>query len=144
MKKGILKEPEFENRVALTPESVEVLKKLQVDLLLEKGAGEKAFATDKMYEEAGVQVKGRIDLVKEVDIILSINPPEEIEKLRLEFESLMIDDPPLLKKGVTNTLEELAPDYQLGLISNTGVTPGPVISQVLENYGILHYPQTPK
>jgi putative hydrolase of the HAD superfamily len=63
---------------------------------------------------------------------------EKVDKLRVEFESLMIQDPPSLKKGVKNTLEELTPDYQLGLISNTGVTPGPIISQVLKKYGILN------
>jgi putative hydrolase of the HAD superfamily len=73
---------------------------------------------------------------KELDLKIA---EEEIEKLRREFESLMIDDPPLLKFGVMKTLEELAQDYQLGLISNTGVTPGPIISRVLEQYGILQY-----
>jgi putative hydrolase of the HAD superfamily len=84
-----------------------------------------------------IYTKERITRVfKELEIKIE---EEEIERLRLEFESLMIDDPPLLKKDVKNTLEELDPDYQLGLISNTGVTPGPIISQVLENYGILQY-----
>ncbi|MHA2398119.1 MAG: HAD family hydrolase [Promethearchaeota archaeon] len=84
-----------------------------------------------------IYTKERITRVfKELELKIE---EKEIEKLRLEFESLMIDNPPLLKKGVTDTLEELAADYQLGLISNTGVTPGPIISQVLENYGILQY-----
>jgi len=84
-----------------------------------------------------IYTKERITRVfKELELKIE---DEEIEKLRLELESLMINDPPLLKTGVTNTLEELAPDYQLALISNTGVTPGPIISQVLENYGILQY-----
>ncbi|MHA2185167.1 MAG: hypothetical protein ACXAAI_09220, partial [Promethearchaeota archaeon] len=84
-----------------------------------------------------IYTKERISRVfKELELKIE---EDKIEKLRLEFESLMIDDPPSLKKGVTSTLEELAPDYQFGLISNTGVTPGLIISQVLENYGILQY-----
>lgn len=90
MKIGILKEPEFENRVALMPENVKVLMNLKVEVFLEKGAGEKAFATDEMYEEAGVQVKERIDLVKEADIVISVNPPEEIEKLGLKENQVLL------------------------------------------------------
>ncbi|MCK4286875.1 MAG: HAD family hydrolase, partial [Candidatus Lokiarchaeota archaeon] len=36
-------------------------------------------------------------------------------------------------------LEDLSPDYQIGLISNTGVTPGKIISKVLDEYGILQF-----
>jgi len=61
----------------------------------------------------------------------------DIDLLTREFESMMLQDPPMLKKGVKNTLEELTPDYQIGLISNTGVTPGSILSKVLDEYGIL-------
>ena len=73
---------------------------------------------------------------KELDLKIA---EEEIGMLKREMESLMIEDPPLLKIGVTKTLEVLAPDYQTGLISNTGVTPGAILSQVLEQLGLLQY-----
>ena len=63
----------------------------------------------------------------------------DIELLKKEFESRMLQDPPQLKKGVKKTLEELAPDYQIGLISNTGVTPGKILNKVLDRYGILQF-----
>ncbi|MHA2131239.1 MAG: HAD family hydrolase, partial [Promethearchaeota archaeon] len=63
----------------------------------------------------------------------------ELDKLKQEFESLMLQDPPKIKKGVESTLDVLAPDYKIGLISNTGVTPGPIISEVLERLNILQY-----
>ncbi|MHA2037841.1 MAG: HAD family hydrolase [Promethearchaeota archaeon] len=63
----------------------------------------------------------------------------EVEKLRDILESEMLQDPPKLKIGVEKTLESLSPDYHIGLISNTGVTPGKIISKVLEEYNILHY-----
>lgn len=55
------------------------------------------------------------------------------------FEEIMLNDPPPLKKGVKKTLEELSLDYQIGLISNTGVTPGRIIIRTFQEYDILQY-----
>lgn len=66
-------------------------------------------------------------------------PQPDVEMLKKKFESEMLQDPPLLKMGVKKTLEALAPEYNVGLISNTGVTPGKTISSVLEEYNILQY-----
>ena len=66
-------------------------------------------------------------------------PQSDINLLIKKFESEMLQDPPLLKMGVKKTLEALAPEYNVGLISNTGVTPGKTISKVLEEYNILQY-----
>ncbi|HDZ18241.1 hypothetical protein LCGC14_1033760 [marine sediment metagenome] len=63
----------------------------------------------------------------------------DLDSLKEEFESLMLQDPPKLKKGVKSTLEILAPDFKIGLISNTGVTPGPILSEVFKRYDILQY-----
>ncbi|MFW9896524.1 MAG: HAD family hydrolase [Candidatus Thorarchaeota archaeon] len=77
-----------------------------------------------------------------LNVLESINvniPQSDVNLLKEKFESEMLHDPPLLKEGVKRTLESIAPDYQIGLISNTGVTPGRVISKVLEEYNILQY-----
>jgi putative hydrolase of the HAD superfamily len=66
-------------------------------------------------------------------------PQSDIEILKVKFESEMLQDPPSLKIGVKKTLEVLAQNYNLGLISNTGVTPGKIISKVLGEYNILQY-----
>lgn len=63
----------------------------------------------------------------------------DLEILKKDFESMMLQDPPTLKKGVKSTLEILAPDFKIGLISNTGVTPGHIISEVFERFDILQY-----
>lgn len=55
------------------------------------------------------------------------------------FEKVMLKDPPLLKKGVKQTLEELSSDYKIGLISNTGITPGRIICKVFQGCEILKY-----
>ena len=77
-----------------------------------------------------------LNVLEEINVKI---PQTDVDLLTREFESEMLQDPPPLKKGVKNTLEELAPDYQIGLISNTGVTPGKVLSKVLDEYGILQF-----
>ncbi|MFX1497915.1 MAG: HAD family hydrolase [Promethearchaeota archaeon] len=63
----------------------------------------------------------------------------EIELIKENLEKAMLKDPPLLKKNVKKTLEILSKDYKIGLISNTGITPGYIISQIFQKYGILKY-----
>ncbi|MFW9823842.1 MAG: HAD family hydrolase [Candidatus Thorarchaeota archaeon] len=77
-----------------------------------------------------------LNVLESIDAII---PQSDVNLLKERFESEMLQDPPLLKEGVKKTLEFIAPDYQIGLISNTGVTPGRVISKVLEEYNILQY-----
>ena len=83
MKVGILKESSGENRVVMLPETVAALVKMKVDVYIEKGAGEKAYALDGDYENAGARIVTRQDLIKESDVILKINPPEknDLEKM---------------------------------------------------------------
>lgn len=70
---GLLKEPSPETRVSLLPEHISFLKKWHVDVLVEKTAGEKAFATDEKYMEAGATLVSREDVLQKADIVLSIN-----------------------------------------------------------------------
>jgi len=75
-----------------------------------------------------------LNVLNELNIIIS---KDDFDIIKQDLESLMLQDPPLLKTSVKKTLEILAPNYQIGLISNTGVTPGRVLSSVLEEYSIL-------
>lgn len=81
---GLLKEPSPETRVSLLPEHIPVLKKWHVDVLVEKAAGEKAFATDEKYGEAGAVIASREDVLQNAAIILSINSlsPVDINNFR--------------------------------------------------------------
>jgi len=76
---GVLKEPHTETRVSLLPEHLSILKKINVEVLIESTAGEKAFASDKKYQEAGAVVVSREEVLEKADIILSINLPPETE-----------------------------------------------------------------
>jgi HAD superfamily hydrolase (TIGR01549 family) len=55
------------------------------------------------------------------------------------FQEAVFDSPPALKEGVIEALEFLATDYNLGIISDTGITPGRLIRLVLEDHDIIDY-----
>ena len=76
---GLLKEPAFETRVSLLPEHVSVLKKMNIQLMIESGAGITAYATDEKYAEAGAGVADRNQVLTKADILLSINPISEAD-----------------------------------------------------------------
>jgi NAD(P) transhydrogenase subunit alpha len=74
---GILNEPPFENRVAILPGEAAVLGKMGLEVLVEKGAGKRAFASDKEYENAGALTATRKETIGRADLIITINPPLE-------------------------------------------------------------------
>jgi H+-translocating NAD(P) transhydrogenase subunit alpha len=70
---GVLKEPNGETRVSLLPEHIVALKKQQVNVVIENGAGENAFASNEQYQTAGATCASRNDVLQQADLILSIN-----------------------------------------------------------------------
>ena len=60
---GILKETGTENRVAILPGEVAVLKKMGIEVLVELHAGEKAFASDKDFQAAGAVMSDRKEII---------------------------------------------------------------------------------
>ncbi len=78
---GVLKEPSPETRVSLLPEHLATLKKWNVDIMVEAGAGDNAFATNEKYTEAGAAIASRSDVLQNADIILSINGFTEAKDL---------------------------------------------------------------
>lgn len=71
---GLLKEPSYETRVSLLPEHVAVLKKMNLELLVESGAGEMASAMDDHYEQAGARIAQRPQVLANAEVIVTINP----------------------------------------------------------------------
>ncbi|MBO9495869.1 Re/Si-specific NAD(P)(+) transhydrogenase subunit alpha [Thalassotalea sp. G20_0] len=69
---------ENENRVAATPDTVGKLQKLGFDVVVERGAGEKASFGDEAFTQAGARVVDR-DEVWNSDIILKVNAPIDDE-----------------------------------------------------------------
>ncbi len=76
---GLLKEPAHETRVSLLAEAVATLTKKGITVIVENGAGEKAFCHNSDYEKAAAQIKSRSETLSSADIILSIHPPEASE-----------------------------------------------------------------
>jgi len=72
---GILKEIAGENRVAMLPESVATLVKMNVAMLVETGAGLSAFASDKEYTEAGATIDTKEKVIAGADLLIKIQPP---------------------------------------------------------------------
>lgn len=81
---GILKEPAHETRVSLLAESAAALIRKNITVMVESGAGEKAFCTDDDYKNAGAQVKSRSEVFAGSDILLVIHQPSlpEINQLK--------------------------------------------------------------
>jgi H+-translocating NAD(P) transhydrogenase subunit alpha len=81
---GVLKESGSENRVALLPGEVAGLKKLGVKVIIEYLAGERAFATDKDYLEAGANTDERKEIISKAGMLLTVNPPlgDDIKSFR--------------------------------------------------------------
>jgi NAD(P) transhydrogenase subunit alpha len=86
MRIGIPKESVTnETRVASTPKTVEQLKKLGFDILVESGAGELASFTDEQYIASGAVIV-KADDIWQSDLIYKVNPPnvDEISKIKDE------------------------------------------------------------
>ncbi|MCY7309629.1 MAG: Re/Si-specific NAD(P)(+) transhydrogenase subunit alpha [Chitinophagaceae bacterium] len=73
---GLLKEPNFETRVSLLAEAVATLTKKGITVIVENGAGEKAFCSNADYEKAGAQIKSRSELLVSSNIVLTIHAIE--------------------------------------------------------------------
>ena len=77
MKVGVPKEIVVgENRVALVPDAVGLLRKAGPQILFESGAGEGAFFPDRAYEAAGATiVSDPVALFTEADVVLKVQTP---------------------------------------------------------------------
>lgn len=59
-----------------------------------------------------------------------------------QLQAAIWNDPPFLKDGVVETLEALKPRFGMAIISDSGITPGRIVREVLGDAGILDYSST--
>jgi H+-translocating NAD(P) transhydrogenase subunit alpha len=85
---GILKETGTEKRVAMLPGEVASLKKLGIDVMVETGAGMRAFASDKAYMKIGAVMADRSDVISGSSMVLSVTVP--VDDLNLFREGQII------------------------------------------------------
>lgn len=115
---GVLKEPPFETRVSLLPEAVATLIKKGISVVIESGAGEKAFSNDDDYMNAGAAVKSLNEVLETSDILLAIHPlsPEEAdsvaEKILIGIYQPLFNDDLMVTwadKGITSFSLDMLP-----------------------------------
>ncbi len=99
-------------------------KKLSMSTTSLKTAFKSSFdLPERNYEEnEHIYTKDRIS--KMFDLLNIYLENEEKQGIKDKFEEFMLRNPPQLKKGVKQILEDLKSDYKIGLISNTGITHG--------------------
>ncbi|PKQ62792.1 alanine dehydrogenase [Labilibaculum filiforme] len=110
-----------ENRICLTPQSVEVLVNNGHDVMIERGAGLASNYTDKEYSENGAQIVNAKSEIYQCDVVMQVSPfsSAEIDMLRgnqILFSALQIKSQccenirKLMQKKVTAIAMELVKD----------------------------------
>lgn len=87
---GLLKENSPETRVALLPEAVQQLVGLKAEVLVEKHAGNSAFAADSAYEQAGAAITDRTGIFQNADLILQVQAPTATDVSQLKDSQVWI------------------------------------------------------
>ena len=87
---GVLKEALPETRVSLLPEHVTILKKWNVEIVIENNAGATAFATNEKYIEAGAKIVNREEVLASSTIILSIDNFTENDVLFIKDATILL------------------------------------------------------
>jgi len=89
MKIGVLKE-QSDQRVAIVPATIPKLTDLNLEVLVEHGAGEGSLFSDDAYSENGATPADRSTILKEADLLISIEPPSDEELSSLDKETTLI------------------------------------------------------
>ncbi|MDF3818468.1 Re/Si-specific NAD(P)(+) transhydrogenase subunit alpha [Leptospira sp. 96542] len=90
MKIGVIKEPNFENRVAITPDVIDPLKKMGFTVAVETTAGDKAFYSDKDYTDVGATIESRDSILSGADIVVSIHTLDEDSAKKIPKDKIYI------------------------------------------------------
>lgn len=118
---GLLKEYGTETRVALLPETVKAFTDLKVEVLVEQGAGENAFAADADYIAVGAKIVSRTDVFSKAEVLLQIQPPADDDTLKIKNSQVWISafNPLWDTKLVKTFLEKGITSFSLDLIPRT-------------------------
>ncbi|OCW59399.1 Re/Si-specific NAD(P)(+) transhydrogenase subunit alpha [Hoeflea olei] len=108
----------LESRVAASPETVKKMTSLGLDVIVQKGAGEKSRIADEAFVAAGARTGTAAD-AKKADVVLRVRRPSETEIKSLKSGAIVLAqmDPygneealsALAKAGVTSLAMELMP-----------------------------------
>jgi NAD(P) transhydrogenase subunit alpha len=102
MKLGIVKENN-DPRVAVVPDTLSKLSALGISVLMESGAGEASYFSDKDYD--GATVLSREEVLKQSDLLVSFNPlPQEDWKFMAKETVMISQFAPFADAGVVSGL----------------------------------------
>ncbi|MBK5305219.1 MAG: NAD(P) transhydrogenase subunit alpha [Frankiaceae bacterium] len=88
---GVLREQApAERRVALTPEVVGRVQALGLEVLVERGAGERAMYSDGDYTATGALLVAREELLSRADVLVSVRAPDRPTMLALRPRQALI------------------------------------------------------
>jgi NAD(P) transhydrogenase subunit alpha len=87
---GILKETLGDNRVSFLPEQVDLLIKKGIRIIAETSCGVNAFTTDVAYQEKGVNIADRNTVLKESDVVLSIQLLSDSDLQQLKSGAVLL------------------------------------------------------
>ncbi|ABM02420.1 NAD(P) transhydrogenase, alpha subunit [Psychromonas ingrahamii 37] len=117
MQIGIPREiQENENRVAATPNTVELLIKQGFTFLVEKNAGIAASFSDQAYQNSGAEIGTDKNLVWQSDIIFKVNAPTDTEITLMKEGATLVSfiwpaqNPELLEKLTSKKISVIAMD----------------------------------
>lgn len=96
-----------------------------------------------MWQEAWIKENRTLPASHWLDVILTelrlIVPDEARIEISDSIENALLEYPPILETEVPNLLVDLAADYKLAIISDTGVTPGRVLRHILTQDAIIDH-----
>ena len=118
---GILREYGNETRVVLLPETVKAFVDLKVEVIVEKGSGEKAFAFDSDYVSAGAKIVSREEVFSTSDVLLQIQPPiaDEMQKIKPDQVWISAFNPLWETAIVKSFIQSKITSFSLDLIPRT-------------------------
>ena len=118
---GILREPAEDRRVAMLPETVSQIIKMNVQVKVESGAGNGAMVSDDDFKNAGATICNRDEIFSSCQIILKINPVSMDEIGSLTDSSVLVNvfQPLVNKEIVLSLLDKNVTSFSLDMIPRT-------------------------
>jgi NAD(P) transhydrogenase subunit alpha len=101
--------------VALTPDSVTRLVKSKVDVMVQRGAGERAGFPDPAYEAAGARLApDAASTISGARVVLKVQPPSDAEIAMLPADSVLVS---LLRPGYNDGLPQRLADRRVSALA---------------------------
>ncbi len=119
---GVLAEQQGDRRIPLTPKNVTDLLELNVaQILVESGAGEKAFVSDVSFQDKGATIGSRSEILKNSDVILKVTAPSESDiRAIAEGKVLVAAFNPLTNHNlVSQLIQQSISSFSLDLLPRT-------------------------